>query len=185
MITIFKKPKIYRFYKDENGWFIDLKWFPLNKGYLVMIGGADIFLDFLSKNENEIYLKISSKYFPYFTGKITESLINRNWFFKLKFGTFYKKFIKPRRKIGYEQEIYLCPVTILIFGWYPKTIFYKIIKPLQFSKIKVGMRIKWNGDICIINEIIDIHNIIVTFKNGSGIICLDNTCEKFDKIYKY
>lgn len=179
MITIFKKPKIYRFYKNEIGWFIDLKWFPLNKAYLAMIGGADEFLDILSKKEDEIYLKVSSKKFNKISTSISENVINRGFFFKLKYGTFYQKLIKNKL-----QQIYLGPVTILIFGWYPKKIYYEIIQPLSFEEIKVGMEIKHDGDIGIIDEIQDIHNIFIKFVNkGSGYVCLDKNCA-FDKIYK-
>lgn len=180
MITIFKKPKIYRFYKNEIGWFIDLKWFPFNKSYLAMIGGAEEFLDILSKKDSEIYLKVSSKKFNKISTSISENVINRSFLFKLKYGTFYQKLIKNKL-----QQIYLCPVTILIFGWYPKKIYYEIIQPLTFNELKVGMKIKHDGDNGIITECLDSHNIHVVFGNSSlGLFCLDKKCGKNNKIYK-
>jgi len=43
--------RTYRFYKDDLGWFIDLPSFPLNRGYLAMVLGADDLLDKLSKGK--------------------------------------------------------------------------------------------------------------------------------------
>ena len=55
--------RTYRFYKDEYGWFIDLKWFPFNKAHLAMVCGADKLLDILSNNSKEVVLSISTSKF--------------------------------------------------------------------------------------------------------------------------
>lgn len=49
---------IYRFYKDEEGWFIDLPEWTGSKSDLAMVLGADTMLDIISENGNEVHITI-------------------------------------------------------------------------------------------------------------------------------
>lgn len=116
----------YRFYKDELGWFIDLKWFPFNRGFLAMIAGADILLDKLSNNQKEVILKITSirpKENNY------EDCIIRQQKLGLLNGAVYKTVINklPNSGVG-KNKLWLCAVTLLIFGRYPRKIYFKKVK---------------------------------------------------------
>jgi hypothetical protein len=58
---------VHRFYKDDQGWFIDLPEFLEaglgTKGNLAMVAGADTLLDRLSNNGDEVILRISDEDF--------------------------------------------------------------------------------------------------------------------------
>lgn len=114
----------YRFYKNELGWFIDIKYFPFNKAYLAMIAGADDLLDLLAEGKNEITLKISTSPIPY-----SDGMLERH----VKLGLFQGAFYFSRegymnRGTSAIESVWLCPVTLWVFLKYPKKIYYKIIE---------------------------------------------------------
>lgn len=113
----------YRFYKNELGWFIDLKWFPFNKGYLAMVAGADIVLDKLSEGKDEIILKVSTSPIPYSDGKL-ERHVNMG----ISGGALYfpKRGFNDNHDLQSVDTVWLCPVTLLLFFKYPKQIYFKI-----------------------------------------------------------
>lgn len=119
--------RTYRFYKDEYGWFIDLKWFPFNIGHLAMVCGADKMLDIISNNTEEVVLNISTSKFEM---KYSNRLERR---VKLGFlnGTTYEVMSSD---IEFETEyldknhLWLCAVTLLVFGYYPKEIYFGVKK---------------------------------------------------------
>lgn len=113
----------YRFYKNELGWFIDLKWFPFDKANLAMVAGADLLLDQLSKGKDEVYLKISTKSFENYDDVL---------FKDMTLGLFRGALYSPmRHNIGnslmYDNQLWLCFVTVFVFLRYPKTIYFKVI----------------------------------------------------------
>lgn len=118
--------KTYRFYKDEIGWFIDLKWFPFNRGYLAMVAGADEVLNKLSNNGNEIFLSVSTK--PKFGNLFVSSCLFRVEKLGLYKGAVYTP--SSNLVLNYEifekNQLWLCAVTLLIFGHYPSKIYYKV-----------------------------------------------------------
>ena len=112
---------VHSFYKDKDGWFIDLPQFIEaglgTKSNLAMIAGADKMLDHLSEHTNGITLEISDKLFDGADGILTKFGIcpyGENY-------TFSSKNIKNFR-------VWLCPVTKYVFGGkYPKEIYIKKI----------------------------------------------------------
>ncbi len=117
----------YRFYRNERGWYIDLKWFPFNKEYLAMVAGADTLLDILAGGEDEVTLQVSTSVFPYADGVIEKHVSTG-----LSDGAFY--FTRPGYTHFKADEIqaeapmiWLCPVTLWVFLKYPKKIYYKIL----------------------------------------------------------
>ena len=52
--------RIHRFYKDQDGWFIDLPNWIGTKGQLAMVEGADTFLDNISNNSNDVWVEMST-----------------------------------------------------------------------------------------------------------------------------
>lgn len=123
---------IHKFYKDNQGWFIDLPEFIElglgTKANLAMVLGADTFLDRLSNNGSEVTLELSENKFDDFDGcfenigfdEPTEELEAIGH--PIQTGGYYIE-------IKLLHQIWLCPVTIYVFGGkYPKLIYYKIIK---------------------------------------------------------
>jgi hypothetical protein len=118
--------KKHRFYKDEYGWFIDLKWFPFNRAHLAMVCGADKLLDTLSEGRDEVRLKISTSRF----GMKMPNRLERRIKLGLLSGATYEV-VSP--EIAFEtsyldkNHLWLCAVTLLVFGYYPKNIYYEVV----------------------------------------------------------
>lgn len=117
----------YRFYKDELGWFIDLKWFPFNRGYLAMVEGADTLLDVLSEGKSEVTLKVSTSPIPY-----SEGWLSKDMSLGLMKGAIYDiNGIEVDHYFpfsGATPQLWLCPVTIWVFLKYPKKIWFKVVE---------------------------------------------------------
>lgn len=114
--------KKYRFYKDESCWFIDLKWFPFNKAHLAMVCGADELLDNLSENSAEVFLEISTK--PIKNNYDCLHLVEKlGWVMGAVYEVSATKRIK--NSIFNTNQLWLCAVTLLVFGHYPKNIYFK------------------------------------------------------------
>ncbi len=112
------KDMIQSFYKDNEGWFIDLPEF-IEQGHgtksnLAMVAGADTMLDKLSNESNYITLRIETYEFEGAEGTLSKFGIcpyGENYYFS---GS------------GHYHRVWLCPVTKYVFGGrYPKKIFIK------------------------------------------------------------
>jgi hypothetical protein len=105
---------INRFYKEKDGnWYIDLPEWSGHKADLQMVAGADILLNRLSKDTNEVTLRFSQDWFP---------------------GSRSLYLVKQRDEKGeggadYIFEgtlnVWLCSVTLFVLGEYPPVIFFK------------------------------------------------------------
>lgn len=127
--------RTYRFYKDELGWFIDLKMWLLSRGYLAMVLGADVFLEKLAKGSDEVYLKISSRPFKDYDDVIIKKADLGFWK-----GAVYKPLINklPDCGIG-KNKLWLCGVTRFVFLRYPKKIYFKVVeKKLKPNNIDIS-----------------------------------------------
>ena len=117
----------YRFYKDELGWFIDLKWFPFGKTYLkgmlAMIGESDKLLDLLAQGENEVTLQVRTWPIPYADGHLEKQISS------LTGGAIYKsnKGFSEKYNVESVNTAWLCPVTLWVFLKYPEKIYYKVL----------------------------------------------------------
>lgn len=111
----------HSFYKDNQGWFIDLPEFIENgygtKSNLAMVAGADKMLDRLSEGGNGITLEISETPFDGAEATLKKSgfcLYGENYIFS-------SETVK-------EFKVWLCPVTKYVFGGkYPNIIYIKKI----------------------------------------------------------
>ena len=122
--------RTYRFYKkvcpiEGTGyWFIDLKYFPFNKAWLAMVLGADLLLDKLSNNKNEVLLGVSSKRPK--NNNYDDCIIKKQDLGLLK-GAVYKTVINKIPSSGFgKNKLWLCAVTLWVFWKYPKKIYFKI-----------------------------------------------------------
>lgn len=113
----------YRFYKDELGWFIDIKYFPFSRAWLAMIQGADELLDLLSEGNNEVWLEFSRSTFDNHDG-----ILHRMHRLGLTKGAVYRSDSHTVQNTIFEKDqLWLCPATLWIFFNYPKRIYYKVI----------------------------------------------------------
>jgi hypothetical protein len=108
--------KTHRFYKDNEGWFIDLPGFPGPKAALAMVAGADTMLDKLSGKGNEITLTFSNK--PIDPASL---ILERQSIRALGTGGADYTVASSVKKFD-GHELWLCPVTLYVFGKYPKRI---------------------------------------------------------------
>jgi len=111
----------YRFYKENEGWYIDLPEYIEAGGLyedLAMVLGADDLLDHLTKDGDEIFLELGVD----------------------KKGEYYWDYIEKCKNnppgsgatyvytTGVEMFVcWLCPVTIFLFDEYPEIIYFKKI----------------------------------------------------------
>lgn len=117
-----------RFYKEEDGsWYIDLPNYPLAKANLAMICGADSLLDVLSKNTNEVYLAFSNDEIEGYDDILTR--VNKNGLFGG--ATYFVENTYIKYSYQGENTLWLCPITIYVFGHYPKKIYFKVISDLD------------------------------------------------------
>jgi len=88
-----------------------------------MVKGADILLEQLAENKNEVWLEGSTRPIVQYT-----DVLDRVETLGLKKGAIYKgNKIKINHTIREENNLWLCPVTLFVFWHYPKKIYYKKI----------------------------------------------------------
>lgn len=116
--------RIIRFYKSENRWYAHLPEY-LEAGGTVeeceMVSGADDWLDFLSGNGDEITLELSSE--NIFSNKIYRVEMDYN---NLSVGATYLAHEYNGEIVNHQ--LWICPVTLFVFGEYPASIYYRKVK---------------------------------------------------------
>jgi hypothetical protein len=111
--------KNLKFYKEWDGrWYVDLPEWKGSKVDLEMVAGADKMLDHISDGKNEIWLILSKEEFE--NAEKLEFVRNADEF---NHGAFYK--LEKYNEIEINLELWLCDVTMFVFGKFPKTIFIK------------------------------------------------------------
>ena len=128
------RKKQYRlgFVHDTNDgiWYIDMPW-PGDKHNLAMVAGSNKLLDYLCKEEDNNYVvedvlprNKQEEHPGYFECQQTES--------SLFGGSFYT----VNGLEGFEREIWICPVTLCVLGYYPKYLYVKKINNLKEKDLK-------------------------------------------------
>jgi hypothetical protein len=108
----------YRFYKTEqNRWYIDLPEWKGSQADLEMVAGADKMLDVLSDNGDQIKIEVDY------------SCINKsNTHITLVLDKKHQQILGGGADYYWgEEKIWLCDVTKVVFGFFPKYINFKII----------------------------------------------------------
>ena len=107
---IVTKPNILTFNKEDNKWYIDLPEWEGDKAELQMVMGADDRLDEISKNGNKVVMLVSLE--PFDSSEIVELQ-------RIEFdGATY---------LFREKEMWLCEVTLSVFGEFPDRFYVKVI----------------------------------------------------------
>jgi hypothetical protein len=110
-----------KFYRDPDGWFVDLPEWEGSKADLQMVAGADVFLDIMSQGENEVYLTLSDTPMDN-CSQLTFKEIGRLEGFELGEGAWYV--LNEYIGIEYNHDMWLCDVTKFVFGEFPKIIYF-------------------------------------------------------------
>jgi len=122
----------HTFYKEEGIWYIDLPEF-LNAGLgtkanLMMVAGADTFLDRVSGNGHRVQVEINTDSlapFDYQLQKVRDGLdkelLAEIGHAPVDYGAYYNV-------LQINHELWLCPVTEYVFGGgYPEEIYIKVL----------------------------------------------------------
>ena len=128
--------QVLSFIKDEGIWYADLPEFLEaglgSRANLMMVDGADTFLDLLAKGNTRITLQISSQPFKGWQTKmhkikigLNSSLLQLIGHAPVDYGAYYK--VTQMNGEAYNHQLWLCPVTEYVFGNYPQEIFTSIV----------------------------------------------------------
>lgn len=103
-----------RFYKEGFLWYADVNGWPGPKNMLLMVDGADVFLDHLSSKGEEITLDLS------LDPKAGYEVLNYIHPHPAGDGAYYMANMN-----GCEHKLWLCGVTEFVFGYMPEEVWYK------------------------------------------------------------
>jgi hypothetical protein len=130
----------HTFYKENGLWYIDLPEF-LEAGLgttanLLMVDGADTFLDYLSNNGNRVSIEMDVKPFDGHTHTLNkidmgknQSLLDAIGHAPVDYGAYYSV---PEHN---NHHLWLCPVTEYVFGGnYPDNIYIQVVPRFNLTK---------------------------------------------------
>jgi hypothetical protein len=103
-----------RFYKEGFLWYADVNGWPGPKNMLLMVDGADVFLDHLSSKGEEITLDLS------LDPKAGYEVLNYIHPHPAGDGAYYIADMNGR-----EHKLWLCGVTEFVFGYMPEEVWFK------------------------------------------------------------
>lgn len=110
------------FKKETDGrWYIDLPEYQGSKEELEMVAGADSFLEVLAEGEDKVMLLLSET--PFSGSDVLVRLDDE----EVIVGMMYE--LNSYKGIPMDLIMWLCPVTVFVFGKYPNYI--------HFSKINL------------------------------------------------
>ncbi len=121
--------KRIRFIKEVGLWYADLPDFLEQglgtKNNLLMVDGADTFLDLLSENGEDVTLDISETEFAGYQAKLRKISLGKNQALldnvghePVEYGAFYE--VSELDGKSFSHRLWLCPVTEYVFGRYPE-----------------------------------------------------------------
>lgn len=128
--------QVLGFVKEEGTWYADLPQFLEQglgvKANLMMVDGADTFLDLLSGNGNKITLKIAPRafngyqtYMKKFKKGMNKQLLDQIGHAPVDYGAYYN--VLELSGKPYEHQLWLCPVAEYVFGSYPDEIYAAVV----------------------------------------------------------
>ena len=121
--------KVISFTKELGQWYVDYPEWKGKKGNLAMVAGADTMLDALCKKHNlsnHIVLKVCDYDYPQSYSNMFTELVRTD---KGILGAFYKatETVEGFNDENKDKELYLCPVTLSVLGYYPKYIYFAVV----------------------------------------------------------
>ena len=106
---------------EDKTWYIDMPW-PGDKYNLAMVAGSNHLLKFLDyKGEKRVRVLVRP------SSKAISQLTNEGYFEceKQYFGLFRGATYKVHGLEGFSRDIWICPVTLTVLGYYPNYIYIK------------------------------------------------------------
>lgn len=107
------------FVPEDNLWYIDMPW-PGDRYNLAMVAGSDKLLDYLCEKDNRVTVEVLPR----------NRRETHEGFFEceqkastLLGGSFYD----VHGLEGFNRDIWICPVTLCVLGYYPKYIYIRAI----------------------------------------------------------
>ena len=131
--------QVLAFVKEAGIWYADLPEF-LEAGLgtranLMMVDGADTFLDHLAQGKSRITLQISTRPFPGWQAGmrkirkgLNKPLLQILGHAPVDYGAYYS--VTHLNGQPHDHQLWLCPVTEYVFGNYPEQIYASIVTPL-------------------------------------------------------
>lgn len=128
--------KRIRFVKEIGLWYADLPEFLEQglgtKNNLLMVDGADTFLDLLSSGGERITLDISLVEFEGYYAKMEKVVMGKNQELldavghePVEYGAYYK--VSELDGKSFSHSLWLCPVTEYVFGEYSKIMWVRVV----------------------------------------------------------
>lgn len=128
--------KRIRFIKEVGLWYADLPEFLEqglgSKNNLLMVDGADSFLDLLSKNGKEVTLDTSEVEFVGYQAKLyrinwgkNQELLDDAGHEPVEYGAYYE--VNELNEKAFSHRLWLCPVTEYVFGKYPEEMWVRVV----------------------------------------------------------
>lgn len=109
-----------KFNLEDGVWYIEFPNYPGPKANLAMVLGADTLLYHLAEGLNSVTMDISLDPVEGFN-KIVRTELH-------SFGALGATYnAEEVDGIDYDKKLWLCPVTVLVLGGYPKEIYYKVL----------------------------------------------------------
>jgi hypothetical protein len=107
----------FRFYKESNGnWYVDLPKWTGSKADLEMVSGADTMLEYMAEGNVEVHAYISENEFDN-----SDVLKLKGLAEDVGSGAYY--IMDKYKGIDLNLNIWLCDVTIFVFGKFPDKIY--------------------------------------------------------------
>lgn len=109
--------KKIRFYCRDGRWYADIPEYIEAGGTeeeCEMVFGADSWLDYLSNGKENVFIKLS-------ISELKEKLVRVE---KDEFGATYVA--ESYKGIEINHKLWVCPVTLFLFGEYPNIIYYEL-----------------------------------------------------------
>ena len=127
---------VMAFINEDGIWFADLPHF-LEEGLgtrddLIVVDGADTFLDLLSEGRPSITLKLSANIFPGYVFLMSKvrmelgrELPDQVGLASIDYGAYYQ--VTSLQENVNKHQLWLCPVTEFVFGNYPLQIYAAVV----------------------------------------------------------
>ena len=115
--------RTFDFYKDDQGWFVDIPGWEGDKSDLQMIAGADHFLDILAQDNDRISAILADV--P-LSGAGCLDLVRLGDLESWEYGTGAWYNLTTYKGIDFNFEMWLCDVTKhpMVFGTFPEKIYF-------------------------------------------------------------
>ena len=108
-----------RFFKLDNNWYADVPNHTLEENQMVM--GSDILLDFISNGKSKITIEFELKQPQQYILHLQRRSADNEGAYYTLVGSLYNQFLNS--EYNPIHEIWICNVTLDVFGCFPENIF--------------------------------------------------------------